>query len=85
MDAVKYFVGGVVSADDLDVAHGPRRECDGLPTLTFLVSSVNDAMPLQMIRRNVDVVGIRTVVAIPQEQPNAPDKIRLWKLDDDRT
>ena len=84
MDAMKDFVGGVVRADDFDVADGTRRESQRLPTLTLFMTHVDDSVPLKMIRRNVNVVRIRAIVAIPKQQANAADVIWLRQLNHDR-
>lgn len=85
MNAVKDFVGGVVSTDNLDVTDGTRRKSDGLPALAHFVPLVDDSVPLEMIRRHVDVVRVRTRVTIPEQKTNASDVIWLGKLNDDCT
>ena len=81
---MKDFVGGVVRTDDLDITNRSRRKSDCLPTLAFLVTHVHYAVPLQMIRRDVDVVGIRAIVAIPKQKADATDVIGLRELNYDR-
>ena len=69
MDAVEDFVGRVARPDDPDVDDGTTGEGDGLPRPTGDLAPVADHVPVLVVPRHLDVVRVRTVVTVPQQQP----------------
>ena len=78
--AVEHLVGGVPRAHDADEHHRPRREPHHLPGPAVLPSVVHHHLPVPHVHRRLDVVAVGAVVAVPEQQAQAGDDVRLtWR------
>jgi hypothetical protein len=67
--AVKYLIGRVVRAHDLDVDDRAAGKLNGLPRLAVLPRAVADDFPVTLVHAHLNVVGVGPVVAVPEQQP----------------
>ena len=69
VNAVKDFVGGVVRSDDSNENDGTTGEGDVLPRTTCDFGTVEDHVPLLLVKADLDEVGVGPLVAVPQQEP----------------
>lgn len=75
----------VECADDFDEDNWTRRECELLPRSKLIVALVNNLFPVLVIYRRFDIETVRSIIAIPEQQPQRTNAIGLAKLNNNES